>query len=51
VQIGDRVLPLKENETLEVFEGTDRPRERIVRSATFARNVETLCAWLAATKR
>jgi hypothetical protein len=50
VKIGDRILPLKENETLEVFEGADRPRERIVRSATFARNVETLCAWLLATK-
>ena len=51
VKIGGRVMPLKENETLEVFQGTDRPRERIIRSSTFARNVETLCAWLAATKR
>ncbi|MGH9837757.1 MAG: pectate lyase [Blastocatellia bacterium] len=51
VKIGDRVMPLKENETLEVFQGTDRPRERIIRSSTFARNVETLSAWLAATKR
>ena len=36
VTIGDRVLPLKENETLQVFEGTERPRERIIRSETFA---------------
>jgi PelA/Pel-15E family pectate lyase len=51
VKIGDRVLPLKENERLEVFEGTERPRERIIRSATFARNAETLCDWLAATNK
>jgi len=43
VTIGDRVMPLKENETLQVFQGTDRPRERIIRSETFARNVEALC--------
>jgi len=51
VKIGDRVMPLKENETLEVFQGTDRPRERIIRSSTFAQNLETLSSWLAATKR
>ena len=46
VTIGDRVLPLKENETLQVFQGTERPRERIIRSETFARNVEALCTFL-----
>ena len=46
VKIGDKVMPLKENETLEVFQGTDVPRERIIRSSTFAQNVETLSAWL-----
>ena len=46
VTIGDRVMPLKENETLQVFQGTDRPRERIIRSETFARNVEALCDFL-----
>jgi PelA/Pel-15E family pectate lyase len=51
VKIGDRVLPLKENETLEVYEGAERPRERIIRSSTFAENIETLCAWLAETKK
>ncbi len=51
VKIGDRVLPLKENETLEVYEGTERPRERIIRSSTFAEHVETLCAWLTANKK
>jgi hypothetical protein len=46
ITIGDRVLPLKENETLEVFQGTERPRGRIIRSEIFARNVEALCAFL-----
>jgi len=50
VTIGDRVLPLKENETLNVFQGTERPRERIIRSETFARNVEALCAFLEGVK-
>jgi PelA/Pel-15E family pectate lyase len=51
VTIGGRVMPLNENETLQVFQGTERPRERIIRSETFARNVEALSAWLASTKR
>src|SRR5262245_49912965 len=51
VTIGDRVLPLKENETLQIFQGTERPRERIIRSETFARNVEALCAFLEGTSR
>ena len=46
VTIGGRVMPLKENETLQVFQGTERPRERIIRSETFARNVEALCDFL-----
>jgi hypothetical protein len=51
VKIGDRVLPLKENETLEIFQGAERPRERIIRSATFARNLAALCTWLAQAGR
>ena len=51
VTIGDRVLPLKENETLQVFQGTERPRESIIRSETFARNVEALCIFLENSKQ
>jgi hypothetical protein len=51
VTIGDRALPLKENETLQVFHGAGRPRERIIRSETFARNVEALCAFIEKTSR
>jgi PelA/Pel-15E family pectate lyase len=49
--IGDRVIPLKENETLQVFQGTGRPRERIIRSETFARNVDELCDFLEKSNR
>jgi hypothetical protein len=44
-------MPLKENETLQVFQGTERPRERIARSETFARNVEALCDFLERVSR
>jgi hypothetical protein len=50
VKIGNKVLPLKENETLEVFQGKEPPRERIIRSRTFARNVELLSAYLASLR-
>lgn len=48
VTIGDTVLPLKENQTLQVFPGGDRPRQRVISSQTFAANVETLSAYLKA---
>jgi hypothetical protein len=47
VTIGGKTLPLKENETLEVFQGPEPPKERIVRSRTFAENVGVLSAYLA----
>ncbi len=46
VTIGDRVLPIKENETLAIFQGTESPRGRIIRSETFARNMDALCLFL-----
>ncbi|MBS1813206.1 MAG: hypothetical protein JST84_33890 [Acidobacteria bacterium] len=46
LKIGDRIIPVKENETVELYEGAERPRERIIRSTTFASNVEAMCAWL-----
>ena len=42
VKIGNQVTPLKENDTLQVFQGTTRPRERIIRSETFAANMQRL---------
>jgi hypothetical protein len=47
VTLGGRTLPIKENETLEIFDGSESPRQRIIRSRTFARNVGVLSAYLA----
>ena len=51
VKVGGKTLTMKENETLEVFSGTEPPRERIIRSRTFAENVGVLSAYLARAKR
>jgi hypothetical protein len=46
VTLGGKTMPLKENETLEVFAGPEPPQERIIRSRTFAENVGVLSAYL-----
>lgn len=46
VTIGGRVYELKEDETLNVYRGEIPPRERIIRSETFARNVQRLAEYL-----
>jgi hypothetical protein len=48
VTIGDRVLPLKENDTLRIFQGPQPPKERIIRTSTFHANVALLCEYLEA---
>jgi len=50
VSIGGRTYPVKENETVEVFQGQQPPLEKVIRSATFSRNVEMLSAYLSAVK-
>jgi hypothetical protein len=47
VRLGGRTLTLSENDTLEVFNGPEPPRERIIRSRTFAEHVGLLAAYLA----
>lgn len=47
VRIGEKTYPLKENETVEVFQGTLPPKERIIALRTFAENVRILAAYLA----
>lgn len=47
VTLGGRPLPMKENETLEVFAGPDPPRQRVIRTRTFVENVGALSAYLA----
>jgi PelA/Pel-15E family pectate lyase len=46
VTLGGRPLTMKENETLEVFAGLEPPRQRIISTRTFARNVGLLSAYL-----
>jgi hypothetical protein len=47
VTLGGKTLPMKENETLEVFSGSEPPKARIIRTRTFADNVGVLSAYLA----
>jgi hypothetical protein len=46
VVVSGKPIPIGENDTVEVFQGQDPPRRRVIRSETFARNVETLCQYL-----
>ncbi len=46
VSIGERTYPLRENETVEVFSGSIPPREKVIRSSTFARNVRVLARFV-----
>ena len=46
VTLGGKTLTMKENETLEVFSGPEPPKQRIIRSRSFADNVGVLSAYL-----
>lgn len=46
VTLGDRVFSMRENDTLQIFRGSEIPKDQIISSQTFARNVETLAAYL-----
>jgi PelA/Pel-15E family pectate lyase len=48
VTVGGKPLTVKENDTIEVFAGVEAPRQRIIRSSTFAEKVGVLSAYLAA---
>ncbi|MBI4627039.1 MAG: hypothetical protein HY736_27925 [Verrucomicrobia bacterium] len=50
LQIGRQAIPVKENDMIELFQGKDPPRQRVIRSQTFARNVDLLCDYLRALK-
>jgi len=47
VTLAGRTYAMKENDTLDVFGGPEPPKERIIRSRTFAENVGILSAYLA----
>ena len=42
---GDQVIRLRENDTVEIFQGSEPPRERIISSQVFARNLQTLAEY------
>ena len=46
ITIGDEVHRIKEDDFVRVFQGEIAPPERVIRSETFARNVEALAAYL-----
>lgn len=48
--IKGKPIQIKENDTIELFEGSQPPRERIIVSQTFARNLETLSSYYASLK-
>jgi PelA/Pel-15E family pectate lyase len=48
VAIGDKVMPLKEDETLAVYEGTSSPIKRVIHSGTFAANLRLFADYLKA---
>jgi hypothetical protein len=47
VTLGGKTLPMKETDTLAVFAGPEPPKERIIRSRTFAENIGALSTYLA----
>jgi hypothetical protein len=51
VTVGGKTLTVKPNDTVEVFAGAEAPRQRIIRSRTFAENVGLLSAFLATPAR
>lgn len=50
LQIGNRAIPIQENDMIELFQGKELPKQRIIRSQTFARNMDLLCDYLRALK-
>jgi PelA/Pel-15E family pectate lyase len=47
VTLAGKVVPMKENDTLEVFAGAEPPNQRIIRSRTFTENIGALSTYLA----
>ncbi len=42
--INGRPMPIKENDRIELFEGQQPPRQKVIRTATFVRNLQRLAA-------
>jgi hypothetical protein len=50
LMINKKPVQIHENDTIELFRGAQPPRTRILRSTTFASNLERLAAYAAAVK-
>jgi hypothetical protein len=48
--INDRPVQIAENDRIAIFEGTQPPRQRIIRTATFVRNMEAMARFVSATR-
>jgi PelA/Pel-15E family pectate lyase len=44
--INGKPQQVRENDTIELFQGSQPPRQQIIRAETFAKNLETLAAWV-----
>ncbi|MFN0105202.1 MAG: pectate lyase [Bryobacteraceae bacterium] len=44
--INGRAIPVKENDRVELFDGAQPPRQKVIRTTTFVRNLERLAAAL-----
>ena len=47
VSLAGKTYPMKENDTLDVYPGGEPPRQRVIVSQTFARNIGLLSSYLA----
>ncbi len=48
--INGRPIPVKENDRVELFNGAQPPRQKVIRTTTFVRNLERLAAALGRTR-
>jgi len=45
--INGKPIPIAENDKIAIFDGAQPPRQRVIRTATFVRNMERLAAYIA----
>jgi PelA/Pel-15E family pectate lyase len=48
--INGRSFPIAENDRIALFDGAQPPRQRIIQTATFVRNLETMAAYVTASR-
>jgi len=50
IRATSQVIPIKENDTVEIFLGAERPPERIISSSDFARNLTQMAEYVSTAK-